>query len=96
MAEYAQTYGHLPRPNDSWALFLSLAHKAGRFWFRRQLVMFDAVGDAVNSLFSEGSESEQIRSQLRKLAHPTTKTIGRPAVIQNEWNDGTEETTSDG
>ena len=96
MAEYAQTYGHPPRPTDSWALFISLTRKASQFWSRRQLILFDAVGDAVSSLFGDGQDGQRIRDELEGMAYPVARKTRRPAVIENTWAKDPPEEGSDG
>lgn len=90
MAEYVQTYGHLPRPGDAWVLFLALAVRSPQFWARRQLINFDAVADGVSHLFDDVGDCQRIRDELEKKAHPVGVKNARPAVIQNAWGEGAE------
>ena len=87
MAEYVGTYGHLPRPDDSWVLFLALAKRVSQFWARRQLVNFDAVADGVAHLFDETGQGQMLREELEKKAFPLGVRNGRSRVIQNAWGE---------
>ena len=96
MSEYAQAYGHLPAPDDSWALFLSLVRKASRFWARRQLVTFDAVADGVASLFSDDAHSRAgIREQLEELSYPVKRGSRASRLVENAWAEDPPEEESD-
>ncbi len=96
MSEYAQAYGHLPAPTDSWALFLSLVRKASRFWSRRQLVTFDAVADGVASLFSDDAGCRAgIRAQLEDLSYPVKRGSRASRLVKNTWAEDPPEEESD-
>ncbi len=97
MSEYAQAYGHLPAPDDSWALFLSLVRKASRFWARRQLVMFDAVADGVASLFSDDArQRDGIRAELEELSYPVKRGSRASRLVKNAWAENPPEEEPDG
>ncbi len=97
MSEYAQAYGHLPAPTDSWALFLSLVRKASRFWSRRQLVTFDAVADGVASLFSDDVQQRAgIRAELEELSYPVKRGSRAAGLVKNAWAEVPPEEGSDG
>ena len=87
MAEYAEAYGGPPAPGEAWPLVVALSRRVSQFWARRQLVSFDAVGDAVATMFSgDPTQGELIREGLELRAYPVSGKAG-PKIIQNAWGE---------
>lgn len=83
MAEYAATYGGLPRPDTPWPLFLALVGRCPRFDSRERLRLLDSVTGAIAAAFGEGTGADLHRDELVRGAYPLIRRAPAMALIQS-------------